>query len=80
MAFDTCACDNGWTGGSCALPDCATVNQCSGKGECVSSNLCRCYPGFIGTNCSELAGCSELANCSGHGVCVSLDSFNVSCR
>ena len=46
----------------------------------MSSNLCRCYPGFVGANCSELADCGNLANCSGHGVCVSLDSMNVSCR
>ena len=80
MALDTCACDLGWTGASCALPDCSAVDQCSGKGECVSSNQCRCYPGFAGANCSEVADCGIFANCSGHGTCLSMTLGNVSCR
>ena len=80
MALDTCACDFGWTGASCALPDCSAVDQCSGKGECVSSNQCRCYPGFAGANCSEVADCGIFANCSGHGTCLSMTLRNVSCR
>ena len=80
MALDTCACDLGWTGASCALPDCSAVDQCSGKGECVSSNQCRCYPGFAGANCSEVADCGIFANCSGHGTCISMTLGNVSCR
>lgn len=79
MAYEVCSCDYGWTGASCALPNCENVNHCSGKGECVAIDNCRCYPGYIGTNCSELADCNELANCSKQGVCVSPDSFNVSC-
>lgn len=80
MALDECACDYGWAGVSCALPDCPAVNQCSGKGECVASNLCRCYTGFLGASCSEVADCSEFANCSGRGVCVLTEALNVSCR
>ena len=79
MAFDKCAFDYGWTGVSCALPDCEAVNQCSKKGECISSDKCRCLPGFIGADCGQLADCSHLANCSGQGVCVSTEMLNVSC-
>ena len=79
MAFDKCTCDYGWTGVSCALPDCEAVNQCSNKGECISSDKCRCLPGFIGADCGQMADCSHLANCSGQGVCVSTEMLNVSC-
>ena len=79
MAFDKCTCDYGWTGVSCALPDCEAVNQCSNKGECISSDKCRCLPGFIGADCGQMADCSHLANCSGQGVCVSTEMLNVLC-
>ena len=79
MALDKCICDYGWTGVSCALPDCEAVNQCSNKGECISSDKCRCLPGFIGADCGQMADCSHLANCSGQGVCVSTEMLNVSC-
>ena len=65
MALDECACDYGWAGVSCALPDCPAVNQCSGKGECVASNVCRCYKGFLGPSCSEVADCSEFGTVVG---------------
>lgn len=80
VALDECACDYGWTGASCALPDCTAVNQCSGKGEWLASNFCRCYTGYLGASCSVVADCSEFANCSGRGVCVSTELLNVSCR
>ena len=70
VAFYKCDCDPGWAGASCALPDCAGVNQCFGQGECMSSNTCQCYPGFQGVNCSEIADCASLGNCSGNGVCM----------
>lgn len=81
VALYKCDCNAGWTGVSCALPDCAGVNQCSGQGECVSSNTCRCYPGFQGANCSDLVSCANLDNCNGNGVCMQEENdVNLTCR
>ena len=81
VALYKCDCDPGWTGVSCALPDCAGANQCSGQGECVSRDTCQCYPGFQGVNCSDVADCWYLGNCSGHGVCTQeRPGDNLTCR
>ena len=70
IAFDTCECTEGWSGPSCSIPDCNTVNQCSKKGECVGPNICHCFGGYQGADCSIFLDCSDLNNCTGNGVCV----------
>ena len=80
-ALYKCDCDPGWTGVSCALPDCAGTNHCSGQGECVTRDTCQCYPGFQGANCSKVAECTQFGNCSGNGVCTQeKHGGNLTCR
>ena len=31
-------CESGWLGGNCSIPDCSSLNNCSGNGECVAPN------------------------------------------
>ena len=81
VALYKCDCDSGWTGVSCALPDCAGTNHCSGQGECVARDTCHCYPGFQGANCSKVAECRQFGNCSGNGVCTQeKHGSNLTCR
>ena len=80
MKFNKCECKLGWTGTSCSVPDCPSVNQCSGNGKCVDSNKCSCYAGYQGKDCSQITNCVALGNCSDHGVCVKSDSGNAACR
>ena len=80
VKFNKCECKLGWTGSSCAVPDCASVNQCSGNGKCVDSNKCCCYASYHGDDCSQTATCATLSNCSSHGVCMKGESENGTCR
>lgn len=45
---------------------CAQVNNCSGHGECVANNVCRCYPGYVGQDCSQFS-CRDQFDCSNNG-------------
>ena len=49
--------------------DCSQVNNCSGQGECVRPNGCRCQSGWTGVDCT-LYDCSELGHCQGNGQCI----------
>uniref|UniRef100_H2YAD3 EGF-like domain-containing protein n=1 Tax=Ciona savignyi TaxID=51511 RepID=H2YAD3_CIOSA len=41
--------------------------KCNSNGDCVNG-LCKCFPGYQGTDCSQV-DCYD-PGCSGHGVCV----------
>ena len=43
----TCFCYKGWTGHDCSNFTCRDVRDCSGRGECVGPNVCRCLPGLM---------------------------------
>ncbi|XP_041350118.1 uncharacterized protein LOC121369231 isoform X2 [Gigantopelta aegis] len=49
--------------------DCSQVNNCSGQGECVRPNGCRCQSGWAGRDCT-LYDCSDLGNCQSNGQCI----------
>ncbi|KAI8494170.1 hypothetical protein Bbelb_279300, partial [Branchiostoma belcheri] len=82
VEYDVCECEQGWTGVSCALPDCSGVGDCSRRGECVGPDVCECYSGFRGQNCSLSLNCTELDDCNGQGLCVFTPGgqSNFSCR
>lgn len=42
-----CVCYRGWTGRDCSKFHCDDLRNCSGQGECVGPNVCKCYPGFM---------------------------------
>lgn len=41
-----CFCYHGWTGEDCSKFHCEDLHGCSGSGECVGPNVCKCYAGF----------------------------------
>ena len=43
----TCFCYRGWTGRDCSQYHCNDVHNCSGNGQCVGPNVCKCMPGFL---------------------------------
>ena len=43
----TCFCYPGWTGEDCSKFHCYDLHNCSGKGECMGPNVCKCYPGYL---------------------------------
>ncbi|KAL5014473.1 hypothetical protein ScPMuIL_008743 [Solemya velum] len=49
--------------------DCSDVNNCSGHGDCVRPNGCRCNSGWKGDKCL-IFDCSDVSQCSGNGICV----------
>lgn len=49
--------------------DCTEVSHCSGNGECVSPDRCRCNAGWQGERCDDFS-CVDIDHCSGHGRCV----------
>jgi len=58
----TCHCNPGYYGYGCTLFNC--TGECSYNGQCVDSEKCACYRGFIGDRCQTDCGCR------GHGICA----------
>jgi 3-phytase len=48
----SCSCFSGFTGPKCNQFICK--DNCSGKGECVGPDMCKCSPGWGGLHCSFL--------------------------
>ncbi|CAH1790607.1 unnamed protein product, partial [Owenia fusiformis] len=48
---------------------CFAVNNCSGHGECIRPDRCRCDDGWKGTECNQVS-CQQVSNCYGNGNCV----------
>jgi len=67
--YDTCLCDDGWSGVDCSAYSCSDVYDCSNRGQCVGTNLCRCDSGWLQPDCSR-ASCLLQNNCSNRGVCA----------
>ena len=42
-----CFCYPGWTGEDCSKFHCHDLHNCSGNGECMGPNVCKCYPGYL---------------------------------
>ncbi|VDK89476.1 unnamed protein product, partial [Onchocerca ochengi] len=66
-----CVCETGWTGLFCSRPLCNQLNNCSGSGTCIRPQLCECFHGFAGEDCSicESPTCDPCdAKCI-HGRC-----------
>lgn len=42
-----CFCYPGWTGEDCSKFHCHDLQNCSGNGECMGPNVCKCYPGYL---------------------------------
>ncbi|PFX25774.1 Tenascin-X [Stylophora pistillata] len=59
----TCFCYRGWTGQDCSQYHCNDVHNCSGNGECLGPNICKCKPGFLGRACSY-SYCARFQRCS----------------
>ena len=49
--------------------DCSDVLNCSGNGECVRPNGCRCVSGWAGRTCTDY-DCEGVNNCYGNGECI----------
>ncbi|KAI8507318.1 hypothetical protein Bbelb_146980 [Branchiostoma belcheri] len=64
--------------GKCELgfSTCYGVNNCTSEanGICITTDVCRCEPGYIGADCSKVPTCGNVANCTDHGVCVDYDT------
>lgn len=54
----TCACDPGYSGTLCAVPDACLGRTCSGNGVCMigGNGTCTCNPGFSGPDCATKGG------------------------
>ena len=57
-------CLSGWNGTNCSYPQCANYRCVPKRGKCVGNNLCECYPGFHGRDCS--GSCKETCK---NGIC-----------
>lgn len=54
---DLCKCRTpGWISDTCGIPDCTSVNQCSGNGICIGYSTCECASGFHEVDCSKVQG------------------------
>lgn len=49
--------------------ECNAVDNCSGQGQCIRPNICRCHTGWSGSNCSGWT-CADVNDCYGSGICV----------
>ncbi len=53
---------------------------CSGRGDCIGTDLCRCQQGYNGSICQTEITCfgipalNTLSACSGHGTCTAPDT------
>jgi len=47
---------------------CVGVRGCSGNGECIGTDICRCYSGWSGAMC-DMHTCISVNNCSSNGEC-----------
>ncbi|MBI3834106.1 MAG: hypothetical protein HY287_07230 [Planctomycetes bacterium] len=52
VTTNTCSCNAGWTGPSCATATCTAVSNCFGHGVCVAPDTCQCGMQWIGPSCS----------------------------
>ena len=63
-----CVCQDGWDGVDCQTQaNCDSVRNCTDKnhGVCVKNNVCKCYAGFGGNDCSQISLCLHLNKCNG---------------
>ncbi|EJD76796.1 tenascin [Loa loa] len=51
-----CVCETGWTGQFCSRALCDQLNNCSGSGTCIRPQVCECFHGFAGDDCSIFEG------------------------
>lgn len=49
----TCQCTAEWTGPQCTIPNCASLSNCNGNGNCSAGPTCNCFSGYTGTTCSQ---------------------------
>ncbi|VDM09204.1 unnamed protein product, partial [Wuchereria bancrofti] len=78
---NACVCESGWTGPFCSRALCDQLNNCSGSGTCVRPQMCECFHGFTGDDCSICEGpiCDLCdAKCI-HGRC-NLNTRTCICR
>lgn len=63
-----CVCITGWTGESCEIDMCASVN-CGDHGTCVAG-ICQCNSGWEGTYCDQCSvDCGDHGECDDDGEC-----------
>ena len=63
-----CVCEDGRDGVDCQTKaSCDLVANCTDEnhGICVKTNVCKCYPGFGGGDCSQTSLCLPLNKCNG---------------
>ena len=83
----SCVCEPGYSGERCN-ESCAAVNNCSGHGQCVLTDLqrgteCTCDPGYTGRQCEvergdPISSCViNNVTCNGNGRCISSGSSHV---
>ncbi|EFC49883.1 predicted protein [Naegleria gruberi] len=80
---DSCTCDEGYYGLTCANFSCNSISSfnssvCSGRGICSGPNTCSNCTNSIGNNC-EYPICygtysNNVSVCSGNGYCTSVDT------
>ena len=78
--WDTCACNCGWKGDACDIPDpqpqCpgGNASPCNNHGLCTDSLKCTCDSGWQGPECNIVVPKECIGyNCS-HGTCSATDS------
>ena len=59
-----CFCYPGWTGEDCSKFHCHDLHNCSGNGECMGPNVCKCYPGYLVGLLLFATRMGQTANCS----------------
>lgn len=66
VAEDTCECDSGWEGATCAVPIC---EESCVHGTCTAPDTCACEPGWEGPLC-DVSSCDPACV---HGTCIGVN-------
>ncbi|VDN01394.1 unnamed protein product [Thelazia callipaeda] len=66
-----CICESGWTDPFCSSALCDELNDCSGSGNCIRPQVCECFHGYKGDDCSICLGphCHSCNVVCVHGRC-----------
>ncbi|KAI8494760.1 hypothetical protein Bbelb_273650 [Branchiostoma belcheri] len=67
--YDTCLCEEDYTGDKCDMFSCKNLDNCTGHGLCVDIDVCACDWGWAGSSCA-LPDCPLVNHCSRRGDCV----------
>jgi hypothetical protein len=69
--------------GNDALEKCDEIKSCSNNGECYkfkNEEVCCCFPGFTGDNCSVQENACNSITCQNNSTCLTTPGFNYKCQ